>query len=53
MTSRTASNLLALHAGLALGAWIEGGPTMLLVTGIVIGLLNLAMFHCTPMNEGE
>lgn len=53
MTSLTASNLLALHAGLCFGAWAFGGPGVLGPIGLLVAATTLAMFHCNPMNERE
>ena len=53
MTPLTASNLLALMAGVLLGVGIERGDWLMIGLGLFVGAACLAMFHCNPMNERE
>ena len=53
MTSRTASNLMALHATACLGAWAYGGPAVLFPIGVLVALTLVAMFRCNKTYEGE
>ena len=53
MTSRTASNLMALHATACLGAWAYGGPAVLLPIGVLVALTTIAIFRAHKLHEGE